>query len=191
MSTPTQSPVMPSSSSPAARGPTVRPQAVPGISVELHAMDDLGAVPPEVAGSVSEDERDRLSAELAGELARAGEELERRSRRLAVARLDQRPAVVMRTGLLGDVSRLLPRLRRRGALREQLLHLRRGGRRGVRTELRPLRRHIPNGQDSRRRTRLAKALVVLVDLVDKVPGSRCLEFLALSHHVRNAWRRLR
>src|SRR5829696_10246324 len=68
-----------------------------------------------------EDRSDVPAAELPREGATSADELERVARRRAIVELDERPGVVGRCGLLGDVLGLVPRCFRGRTLGEKRL----------------------------------------------------------------------
>src|SRR5207247_5336731 len=117
---------------------------------------------------VADDECDVGAAELPRELASLREQLEGGSRRAAADGLDERPAVVGRAGLLGQVAGLLPGGRSGRPLLRQLADSRRRRLDRLDPLTGPLGRDVPYGEDARGRAGLAEALVVLAHLVDEI-----------------------
>src|SRR6185312_1894977 len=117
---------------------------------------------------VADEHSDCASAELARELAAAGDQLERDPSQPAVpGELAHAPAVVARARLIRDVLGLLPGWRLGSPLGEQLADPVRRIFGGLGSQGCALGPGVADGHDPRRRSRLAEALVVRAQVVDE------------------------
>src|SRR5512132_109374 len=105
---------------------------------------------------MADEQRDRASSELAGEVAGAADQLERDSAEPPVDELADAPAVVARARLVADVARLLPARWLRGTLGEELADPRRRFLRARGPDPGAFGTRVADGQDPRRRPGLTE-----------------------------------